>query len=364
MSRADQYTFSSADIWFARFMVKTMGGSDRLKFYKKLAALLRNNFTLMDALDRLWNIESKEGTKPSEPMAIAISSFQKKLENGESFAEALEGWVPQREQLMLSVGDVSRLEVALVHVIKVSEGSSRIIGPLINALMYPMFLLLLVFLIIIMVSLYLVPPLIQAAGKNVIWTGSASTLVTVSAFITQYWWVFPAVMGVMIAFMGISMSILIGPIRVILDKIPPWSLYRVFSGVSWLLALSSLIKSGTPIAQSLALLRDNSAPYLKEKIDHTLAFISEGENLGDALAHTGLHFPDDELIGDLRIYSELDSFEDALENVADDYLEDAILKIESIAGILNSFAILLVAVVIGWVVFGTFDMQEQLTKQM
>ncbi len=356
-------SLQSLNLAYAKFMVKS-SNTERLKFYKKLAALLRNNFTLMASLDRLWNIASVNGKKPSEPMAIAISSWQRGLENGETFGDALGNWVPAREKLMLTVGDVARLEKALVHVIKVSDGSSRIIGPIISAFAYPLFLLVLVFLILIMVSLYLVPPLTEAAGKKIIWTGTALTLAGVSDFMALYWWLFPIVIIVIVAAIAITMPIWTNRFRVIFDKFPPWSLYRMFTGVSWLLSLSSLVKSGTPISKALGILKDNSSPYLADRIGKVLSFVSEGENLGNALYLSKQNFPDTELIGDLQIYSELDNFEEALENVADGFLEDSIKKIESIANILNSVAILLIAVVIAWVIFGTFEMQEQLTQQM
>ncbi len=361
--RDETRNFGLTEKFIAKRIVKHSGKS-RLKLYKKLSALLRNNFTLMDALDRLWMISSKDGKSPGEPFAIAISIWQERLENGESFARALRGWVPFREILMLSVGDVSRLELALIHVIKVAEGSEKIIAPLISAFAYPLFLLVLTFLILIMVAVYLVPPLLDAAGKDIIWSGVAGTLVGVSDKIATYWWVFPIGFGSLFSFMGISLAFWTGKLRNVFDKVPPWSLYRLFTGVSWILSLSALTKSGIPITKGMASLRDDATPYLRERIDGALDYMSEGENLGSALKHTGFNFPDKETIGDLEIYAELDSFEDTLEQIGNDYLNDAISRIQSTAGILNSFAILLIAIVIAWVVFGTFEMQEQLTAQM
>jgi type II secretory pathway component PulF len=355
--------FEKINLTYAKFMVRN-SNSNRLKFYKKLAALLRNNFTLMASLDRLWNIASVNGKKPSEPMALAISSWQHELEQGQTFGDALSNWVPSREKLMLTVGDVARLEKALVHVIKVSDGTTRIISPLISAIAYPLFLLALTFLILIAVSLYLVPPLTEAAGKEIIWSGVASTLITLSDFLAKYWWLIPTVAIILIILIAASLPYWKGKLRVYFDKIAPWSLYRMFTGVSWLLSLASLVKSGTPISKSMGILRDNSTPYLADRINKALGYISEGENLGTALFLSKQDFPDTEIIGDLQIYSELDNFEEALEGVADEYLESSISNIERIANILNSVAILLIAVVIAWVIFGTFEMQEQLTQQM
>ena len=131
-----------------------MSNQKRLTVYYKLAALLKNRFTVMDALDRIWMIESNDGKNASEPMAIAVASWLKELEKGLPFSVAIEGWAPMREKLMLSVGDVSKLEIALLNVIKVSEGSNRIIQPLINAVTYPIMMLILSMVIVVGVGVW------------------------------------------------------------------------------------------------------------------------------------------------------------------------------------------------------------------
>ena len=345
-----------------RFMV-LMNNEKRLQIYYKLAALLRNRFTLMDALDRIWMIESKDGKSPDEPMAIAVASWLKELEKGLPFSSALEGWAPMREKLMLSVGDVSKLENALLNVIRVSEGSNRIIQPLVGAVTYPIMMMMLSMVIVVGVGIYMVPPLLEFA-KNAQWTGTAKTLVSLSYFVKDYWWIFPLILFALIVAIYISFSQFTGKFRVVFDKMPPWSLYRMFSGVSWLMSLAALVESGTPIAKSMQSLRQNANPYLRERIDKTLTFMQNGDNLGTALKRTEMHFPEDELIGDLEIYSELDNFEQALNGVATEYLETSISNIKKEASILNSFALLLVSGIIAWVLLGVFDMQNQVQNSM
>ena len=71
-----------ADMAFAKFMVK-LYTSDRLAFYFKLKALLKNRFSLMDALERMYQIYSKDGKKPTESMAVAITVWMKQIRNGD-----------------------------------------------------------------------------------------------------------------------------------------------------------------------------------------------------------------------------------------------------------------------------------------
>ena len=58
------------------------------------------------------------------------------------------------------------------------------------------------------------------------------------------------------------------------------------------------------------------------------------------------------------------NFEEALDNLANDWLEESVYMIEEKAGILNMVALLAIGAVIAWAVMGTFDMQDQITSGM
>lgn len=344
-------------------MIIVFSNKVRLKLYRKIASLMRNRFSLMDALDMLYDGASNGGKNPGEPLAIALAAWGKALNNGKTFSDALKGWAPARERLMLSVGDVSDLEGALLNLIKVTEGSTKMIRPIISAVAYPSFLVMMSVLIIYAIGVYMVPPMIDAA-PTVVWRGLARNLVDLSDWIKENWLIAFSILPIAMAIIYFTIGIWTGKIRAIFDYIPPWSLYKVFVGISWLLALSALVKGGTPVSTAMRALRRDSSRYLKERIDKTLVFINNGDNLGQALAKTGLDFPDKEIISDLKIYSELDNFEEALDNLANDWLEESVYMIEEKAGILNMVALLSVGAVIAWAVMGTFEMQDQITSSM
>ncbi len=344
-------------------MIMLFSNKTRLKLYRKIASLMKNRFSLMDALDMLHDGASNGGKNPGEPLAIAIAAWGKALNNGMPFSDALKGWAPDRERLMLSVGDVSDLESALLNLIKVTEGSTKMIRPIIGAIAYPAFLMMMAVLIIYAIGVYMVPPMIDAA-PNVIWRGMAADLVNLSAWIKDNWIVAFASLPVTMAVIYFTIGIWTGKVRAVFDNLPPWSLYKIFTGISWLLALSALVKGGTPVSTALRALRRDASKYLKERIDKTLVFVNNGDNLGQALAKTGLNFPDKEIISDLKIYSELDNFEEALDNLANEWLDESVYMIEERAGILNMVALLAIGGVIAWAVMGTFDMQDQITSGM
>lgn len=331
---------------------------------RKLASLLRNDFTLMDALGRIEMIESYGGKKPHEPFAIVMREWQKNLERGMTFSEATRGWVPPEETLLVTSGNLSNLVVALENVGRVVDGTTRIRRAMRSAIAYPLFLLALTFGIIIMVGVYLVPPLAEVGGNDIVWRGTARGLIWLSEFSIKYW--FPIVMGflVVIGLMWASLPNWSGWLRGKFDSFPPWNIYKIQVSVSWLMALSAMVSAGVTIPDAMRMLADSANKYLRGILERALHFIANGDNLGVALENADRNFPDREIIGDLTIYADMNGFDQNLTSVANDYLDQSIRKMEAISNTLNSVGILLVSAIIAWVVLGTFQMQDQITAAL
>ena len=345
-------------------LVFRLNTEKRMAICRKLASLLRNDFTLMDALGRLEMIESKNGKKPNEPFAIVMRQWQKNLERGMSFSDATRGWVPPNETLLVTSGNISNLVLALENVGRVVDGTQRISRAMRGAIMYPLFLLALTFGIILMVGIYLVPPLADVAGDNIVWRGMARSLIALSDFSIKYW---PWIIGgftTIVCLIWISFANWSGRMRAIFDKLPPWSVYKIHVGVGWMMALSAMVGSGVTIPDAMRMLADNANRYLKNILESALHYIANGDNLGVAMNNTGADFPDSDIIGDLTIYADMNGFDENMGRVANDYLAESVRKMESVSNVMNSVGILLVSAIVAWVVLGTFQMQDQITMAL
>lgn len=348
------------EIFYAK-MVCRFSNDKRIAIWRKLVSLLKNDFTLVNALNRLQMIESHGGAKPNEPFAICLREWEKNLERGMSFSEATRGWVPAEETLLLTSGNMSSLIVALENVGRIIVANKRIGGAVFSAIAYPTLLLVLVFAIIIMVGLYLVPPLSAVAGENMVWSGGASSLIWLSNLAGNYWKPFMVALVVFGVFVWWSLPRLSGRVRAVFDKLPPWNIYKIRMSVGWMMSLSAMVASGVAIPDAMRMLADNSNRYLRRILEETLHYIANGDNLGDALQNTGMDFPNQELIGDLTIYADMNDFDTNLGQISNDYLENSVKKIEALAETLNTVGILLISAVIAWIVLGTFQMQDQIT---
>lgn len=346
--------------WYARLIFR-FNTEKRIAVIRKLASLLRNDFTLMNALGRIEMIESNNGKNPNEPFAIVMREWQKNLERGMSFSDTTRGWLPDEETLLVTSGNISNLVIALENTSRVIESAGRIRRAVRSAIAYPLFLLVLTFGIIVMVGLYLVPPLVEVAGSDVIWRGAARGLIAMSNFTIKYWYMFTVGFLALIFVIGLSLENWAGRLRATFDKIPPWNIYKIHISVGWLMSLSSMISAGITMPDAIRMLADNASRYLRSILEETLHYIANGDNLGVALSRTGRDFPNKEIIGDLMIYADMVDFDKNITAIANDYLDDSVRKMESLSNVLNGIGIMLVSAIIAWVVLGTFQMQDQIT---
>ena len=350
---------SSLEVGFAKFMV---GAKDRLRLYKKIAGLLSNGVSLQAALDVLWDQAAKGGKAKGAPLAIAIDQWRSAYRNGKPFGQALDGWAPLGERMLVEAGETgSRLDEALLNVIKLAESSQAIKGAIVGGLAYPGVLLLMLGGMLYLFGVQVIPSFGQLLPPEQ-WTGMAAGMRIMAIIANGY--LVPIAIGLVVFVIVFSITAprWTGRVRVFFDKIPPWSIYRLVQGGGFLMAIAALVTIGVSVPEVLRKLRRNSTPYLRERIDSALRYVNSGANLGDALHRGRYGFPDPVIVEDLRIYASLSSFDESLKAVANEWIETGVDQIKGQAKVLNTLAILLIGITIMTLLGGLFDLQGQITS--
>ncbi len=141
---------------------------------------------------------------------------------------------------------------------------------------------------------------------------------------------------------------------------PPYSIYRLIAGSGFLIAFSALQASGVTVEKALLKIGSVAGPWLRERIDDTLVGVKSGLNAGEALLNAGYQFPSREIVEDLCIYAEYGGFDAALKMLADEWLEEGVARITAQMRVLNGVAIVVLALLIGWLVTGFFGIQQEI----
>lgn len=332
----------------------------RLRLYRKVAKMIGSGLPLLRILEELEMRASENGKKPNEPMAIILYDCRSMVQNGGSFAEGLAYWAPKNEQSIIQAGEqAGRLQVTLNAVVEVVQAAKKIKSVIIGGVAYPVVVFTLIIVYIYIFGAKVIPQFTRIVDPEK-WRGAARSLYLMSQFV-QHWMVFLIAAFILLIFLVVSsMPRWCGNVRVVFDKFPPYSIYRLVVGSSFLMAFSALQFAGITVEKSLTRLANQATPWLRERLDGALLGVKSGLNCGEALRNAGYGFPSREVVDDLCVYSEYKGFAEALKLLADEWMDDGVESISAQMRIFNGFAIVNLAVVIGWLVTGFFGIQQEI----
>ncbi|HYD61625.1 MAG TPA: type II secretion system F family protein [Noviherbaspirillum sp.] len=348
---------SSLNRWWAKLQFTDAA---RLRLYRKIAKMLANGLPMLKILEELQDRASFNGRKPNEPMAIMLDDCRRAVQNGRLLAEGLEWWAPRTEQMILMAGEQSgRLEITLEAVVDVVQAEKKVKSVIVGGLVYPVAVFSLVLIYIYMFGTRVIPEFARMVDPAT-WRGAARSLYIMSLLVQQ--WMGWIVIALVVLVTGVlaSMPLWRGNVRVIADRFAPYSIYRLLVGSGFLMAFSALQFAGITVEKSLLRLSDMAQPWLRERLDGALLGIKSGLNCGEALRNAGYGFPSKEVVDDLCIYAEYKGFAEALKLLADEWMEEGVEQVAIQMKILNGFAIVMLAVVIGWLVTGFFGIQHEI----
>jgi len=338
-------------IWARLSMTATM----RTRVYRRIATMLANGLPLLRILDDLYLRASYQGRKPSEPLAIAFFEWKRSVQNGRTLAEGMRDWVPLTEQMLIQAGEQSgRLEAGLVAVVEVVQATRKIRGAVLGGAAYPLLVLAFVLGYIYLFGTRVIPEF-SRLGDPAMWHGPARSLHLMSDLVQGWMLQMVLLLIALAALLFYSMSRWRGSARLLADRLPPYSIYRMLSGSGFLLAFSALLSAGITVEKSLYRLCDSAGPWLRERLEGALL----GLNCGEALRNAGYGFPSPEIVDDLCIYSEYRGFPEVLKTLANEWMEEGVARIAAQMKVVNGVAISILTLVIAWLATGMFSIQEQ-----
>jgi type II secretory pathway component PulF len=343
-----------------RFWLKLQfGAAQRIRVYQKLNRFLSSSVSLRQALEIMYQHASEDGRKPKNPTAVILLQWLRSVKNGQSFGQAIQGWVPDGDRLVIEGGEAAgNLPQSIERAVLISESLRLIVSTIISGIAYPVMLFLAAIGFLIFFGTTVIPQFEEILPREE-WTGIAAQMSVMSDFV-QYGmvWVLLALaaLGILIA---ATMTKWTGPIRKKFDRYPPWSLYRLVIGAGFMLTVSGMIRAGIAVPKILTMLQRGASPWYVEKLSKTLYQVKNGHNLGEALYRTGFNFPDKDTVADLRAYANLNKFDETLQRLGEEWLGDAIKRIKAQMAVLFMTCLLFFGGVFFWIAGGIFSLVNQ-----
>lgn len=342
--------------WWSQFQAKNaLGDESRVDFYNMIAAMLRGNLPLSSCLEKLL----LSYQKPGDSMAVVLRSWISKLEAGKTFSEALEGWVPKSELILISAGERSNnLAIALDQAARGIKAVAAIKSAFIKALAYPLGIIVFVVALLGFFSSQM-QPIITQSFKITDFPGYTQTLFSVGGFIANYY-ILLIILGVSgVSLIAWSMNSWKGQWRDRADHIAPWSIFRTYNSATFLLSLSALLQAGIPLNMALQEIRAMSSTWMKAHIDKCSALLETGASYREVFNSNML---DDKVRILIAVYADLTEFEKAILSIGNVTIENSIETVNRKAGTAKVLTTVLAACLIGWIVAGTMSIQSAASR--
>ncbi len=342
--------------------IKTQFGSDaRERFYTKIAQLLDNGVNLDTSLIQLQKVASR---RKNSTLIRFYGSLRNVLANGGNIGQALSPYLPSSEAIMIETGaNTGKLTTALNNTVQMMVQQKKLKKAIVGSMAYPIMLFIMLILALYLVSTQIIPIFSEVLPLDQ-WEGLSLTVANVSLFIRAYGLKLLILFAVIIALIMWSLPNWTGRSRLIVEKIFPWNIYRLWQGSAFLLAVSSLMSAGVKLDEvSLRKLGQKTSPYLKQRITAIQRQMVAGMNLGEAMNRTGYKFPDEEIIDDILVYATLKGFDESIYRITNRWIDDLVQNITSLMKGVNTLMLFAVSAVIGSLIISFYDIFQMINAQ-
>ncbi len=340
-------------------------GPKRKAFYRRLQIMAKARMPFDAAITELRQqaFANKQGV-----MYAMLDSVEKRMRRGRSLDESLDGWLPKEDRMLLAAGDkqgYAGFVAAIDQILAVQDASKEMRRTLISGLTEPLVMILAMYGLIAWMSKNFNEKALTVTHIDPHQlTGLAHQLYAVGLFAVSPWaWISPLLALAFIAFLFMTMPVFTQPkaLRMALDNVPPWSIYRAMTGAKWLLTFATLGRAHLPYEVIFKETASLAGPWLKERIDAISRQYARGFNLGESFKRAGYDFPSKSLVDDLVAFGGRPGFEEVLYIMAQEWIVETTRFVKAITTTLTGMGYMLVFVGMFWIMGAFNAMQNQIT---
>ncbi len=347
----------------------TTGGRIKPKvlmiFTRQLATLIDSGLPLLRGLTVLAKQE------PNPVLKGTIGALADSVQSGSTFSEALAQHPKIFNKLyvnMVKAGELGGvLEVVLVRLAEYQEKAHKLKNKIVSAMVYPVIVMFIAVAILVFLMLFIVPKfesMFSELGKDaelpmisqIVFGTSKFFLRADVAMIPNVVWVF-LVIGIIFFFFNMWGKTKGGRRNIdsLKLKLPIFGDIQRKSAIArFSRTLGTLVTSGVPILQALNITRDTAGNVIvSDAIEKVHEAVKEGESIVTPLQAAGNVFPN-MVISMVDVGEETGQLPEMLLKVADVYDDEVDNAVTALTSILEPIMIVVLALVVGAVVFALF----------
>jgi type II secretory pathway component PulF len=274
------------------------------------------------------------------------------------FGETVRRYTPESESLIFAKfgqTDDAKLFRAAARIATVeAEIQKAIVG----AVVRPSFMLVLMLVLLFFLGKDFYPTLMLVSPMED-WPQSWQVVAGMALWVADNPMMLFVYLGIIYSIYKVIQKNYVGPLRKRLDKIPPFSLYRMSVGATFTFVLLENASVGNAINSNLMrVLAKDSSRYAKSRIMAIEKNIAS-MNIGQAAIASGQNFPDPELNAVLEAYAEQKNWVESFRAYAETWLERLEAKVKAAVSVLNMILMIISAgfiAIVGRTIFGVVNL--------
>jgi type IV pilus assembly protein PilC len=329
---------------------------------KMLCIFTRQFSTLQDAgLPVLRSLRILEKQMKPSALKNALIDVVEDVESGSTLSESLGRHPKCFDRLyvnMVKAGEAGgALEVILQRLAEFKEKAQSLKRKVVGAMVYPSVVICVAVGILTFIMVSIIPKfkkIFEEFGLSL--PQATKILIDVSDWVASYWYVIPLFpLGV---YLLIKLIRLTRAGNYALDRMVLWipivgSLVEKTIVARTMRTLGTLISSGVPILEALAIVKDTANNVVFERMfQRVLESIREGDTIADPLREARL--VDDMVVNMVEVGEETGDLDTMLYKVADFYDEEVDTLVKSLISLLEPIMIVFLGGVIGAIVISLF----------
>lgn len=348
-------TMQGFELWYVKFQFNSLV---RLRLYEKIASFMKQGTPLNDTLTLLSR--QYEKSFPGDARAKVMREWSAQMAAGIAFADAIGDWAPLSEVMLIKAGEKGgTLADAFTNAVQATTAQRVMISTLKSKMTYPVVLLLVLFAMVYMFSTQVIPTLADMMPPEK-WPSMAKALYDLAMFVQSKWWVVFLLLGITVFAINWTLSRVTGDVRRWLEKVPPWSVYRSFQSSMFLIAISAMMRTGRPLADSLEDITTMANPYVLEHLVLMQSKFRSGVPNGTAM--NGGFF-DKETGIELEIYGDTSDFASAMDMIGRTAVESSLASISAASTVMNNLSLALVASYVSWAFMSIQQLSTAIAQQ-
>ena len=318
---------------------------------RQLATLVGAGLPLVDCLGAL--IEQVDNARQKK----VLSQVRERVVEGGTLADALKQHPVVFNDLyvnMVRAGEASgALDIVLVRLADYTERAAALRAKVRSALTYPVFMGIVSMGILFFLLSYVVPKMTRIFEETHAQLPAVTiVLLTISGFLSSYWWAILAALGAAVAAVRMSIRTPAGRLRFdrLTLRIPYFG--KVLKKVAlarFARTLSTLLLGGIPLLQSLDIVKHVvSNLVLSNAIEEGRNSIREGQSVADPLKKSGLFPP--LLVHMIAVGEKSGELEQMLARAADAYDTEVEASVSALSSVMEPVLVIFMGAVVLFIV--------------